>query len=105
METSQQHKKEKPRALIETGNKYGKILRDRVEKLKQWGVTGDEAKEIYKTAILSLHALGEEASPSDKAAAIEASIIKVLGKTKYDTVTAQARVGHEIRFRIEDTLK
>lgn len=105
METSQEHGKEKNARLTETGEKYGRILRDRINKLKQWGVTAEEAKEIYKEAIRQLHALEEKGSPNDKAAAIEASILKILGKTKYDTVTTQARVGHEVRFRIGDTLK
>ncbi len=105
METSQDQGKEKNSRLTETGNKYGRILRDRINKLKEWGVTSDEAKEIYKEAIQRLHALEGKGSPNDKAAAIEGSILKVLGKTKYDIVTTQARVGHEVRFRIGDMLK
>ncbi len=69
--------------------KYEKILRDYVAKLKAGGITTDEARDIYKAALAKLMKLEEHGgSAHDKASVIELS----------------ARMKREVKFRIENVL-
>lgn len=96
--------KEQNSKLQLAAQKYEKVLRARMDKLKQGGATGTEVKEIYKRALLNLTSLNEKSSPQDKAASIELAVVDTLGLTRYEVITTQSKLKKNIKFRIKNVL-
>ncbi len=91
--------------LEEIAQKYETILRARMDKLRQWGATSEEIKEIYKAALQNLRGLDEKSTPQDKAAAIEKAVVDTLGPTKYEVYTTQSRLKEKVKFRIKNVIE